>query len=518
MKNKSVRILGIALTALAAATAIAGCGGGTSTTGSSSTSARPKYGGTLRVAEISEIATLNMVEINSFPLSGVFEPLIRTNSKSELEPWLASSWTSSDDAKTWTINVRPGVKFSDGKPLTAADVVFSLKYAFTQPYYEPYKETVASVEEKAPMTVVIKNKKPAPEFPAEFLALTGVVMVQNNFGGESAKDYFEHPIGTGPFTIESWKRGQSLTMTKNPTYWKKGFPYLSKIVYVSAPEDTSRVSQLRDGELNVIQSPPWAQVETINNTPGLQVGEYPLGLTSFLTLNSRKPLFKDPRVREAVKLAIDREAIVTAALAGNGKPAGSWIPPIVPDHDSSIKPPEQNIAKAKSLLAEVIAETHIKPSFTIDSQAGVAMWTTASAILQSDLDEVGFEVKLQPTELGTLLEVQTSGEFDAIGTEVYSGAPTVRELFGYFVATEGLGSGALSPKMSSLMEAGTTTLDAGKRRQYNEEVQKQIDKEDFLLPLTYIPYSWALQENVSGFEVSGTGWPWMFDTGYSSEG
>jgi peptide/nickel transport system substrate-binding protein len=388
-----------ALTALV----IGGCGGAGSSSSSAGhgTPGTPKQGGTLHVAQLGEVTTLDPAsaigaqEIET--ISQILEPLFRTNAKEEVEPWLVTKYKSSDDDRTWTLQLRPGVKFSDGTPMTAEDVVFSIENAKKSPVWGASIEPISKIRAASPSSVVIEAAEPVPAMPA-LLCLFAAGIIPKNFGGVSQKEFAQHPIGTGPFRLGKWVRGQSLTLDRNPEYWDKGHPYLDSVVLEAVPDANVRVSRFNGGQLDAIAEPPWSQLSAIESAPDTGVVQFEDGLSDYLILNSEKKIFQDPRSREAVNLAIDREAVVKTAMNGYGKTAGPLTPYSLLYTDPNNKGAAQDIPEAKKLLAEAVKATGEQPNLTLDSIAGDPYAEIASQLLQQELGEAGFKITLQPLE------------------------------------------------------------------------------------------------------------------------
>ncbi len=530
-----IRLARLRLFALAAAFALvigvvaAGCGGGGTSGGggggntgnvpSGENDAKAKPGGTLTIADSGEALTLDptaIVENNSIHVvTQIVEPLFKANMDGKIEPWLAESMKPSADRKTWTVKLRKGIEFSNGKPMTAADVVFSLENVRKSEVWGFMFEGIEKVSESSPSTVVITTKKPTAKLEGQLSLPFAAAIIPKNWGGESEEEFAEHPIGTGPFKFVSWKRGETLTLEKNSNYWKAGLPLLEKVVFKTVPDVNSRLTQLRSGEIDVIASPAWSQLSSLESDPSLHVGIYANGMLDSLALNQKDPLFQNSKVREAVNLAVDREAIVKAALGGNGEPAGSWLPPVLEDHDASIKAPARDVAKAKELLGEAVEEG-VEPQLTIAVLAGEAYNSTASQILQADLEEAGFQVTLQPLDESALLDQLQSAKYDAaLGGSLSSDIVDPSELASFWPATEGLYTHGDTEEVAKLAEEASTAKNEAERKQRYYEIQEVVEKEKALVTLDYHPFVWAMQSSVTGFDVNVTGVPWLGEAGFT---
>lgn len=501
---------------------IVGCGesgGANSSSGTqdpSGTEAKAAHGGTMTISNGEEVITFDPMEASSSTalINQINETLFKPNVENKVEPWLAESFHFSNGGKVLTLNLRKGVKFTNGQPMTSADVLFTLERGRKSPAWESQLAGITKVEAPSPSQVVITNSAPAPELPAILCQWTYGI-VPNNFGGMSEKEFSQRPIGTGPFELESWKRGESVTLAKNPSYWDSGLPYLNKLVFQSVNDPNSRVAQLEAGDLDAIAKPPWSTLDNIESKPGLVVGNYPLGYVQILALNSSFPLFKDQRVREAVSLALDREGVVKVAASGRGEPAGSFFQPPIPFRDTDIKAPAQDVEKAKALLEEAVKDTGVSPSFSLLTAAGDPFWSSAAQVVQQNLEEVGFKVKLQSFEEATTYEDFALRKFDAYGVFSFDAIPTPNEIVAFYNGYEAEYTGANTVQTEKLANEAASEVAPDKRRQSYWEFQEVIDNEKFIIPVVYTPFTWAYKDNVVNLNVGGTGQPWYGELAFA---
>lgn len=505
-----------ALAALAVV-AVAGCGGGASAGGGDSGGPK-QHGGTLNIGLAEEAITLDPLAAYSASdinlVSQINEPLWREDLHGKVVPWLVEKAEPSDGQRVWTLHLKPGVKFSDGRPMTSADVLFSLERARENEEWKSLTEGIAKVEAPSPATVVIDNSAPAPELPA-ILSTWIFGIVPKNLGGESEKEFSQHPVGTGPFTLASWKHGEAITLVRNRGYWQQGQPYLDKVVWHAVTNPESRLAQLRSGQLDAIYSPSSSQFEAIESAPETEVGDYPEGYIEMLQLNSKNPLFSDSKVREAITLALDREGMIQAVLLGHGTPAGALLPPAQPFHDPDLKAPEQDVGKAKSLLAEAVKEGAPEPSFTILVPTEDDFWATASQIAQQNLTEVGFKVKLQKMETSSWFEVLASGKFDATFAFGYSQSPSPSEMLGFYNGFNGFNTFVDTTETTKLLAKALRTVDLQERTRIYSQIQEIIAEEGYLVTVVNKPYSWAHRTDIDGFYVGVVGIPWLDETSLS---
>ena len=210
-----------------------------------------------------------------YTLDKIFEPLYITSPSGVLTPWLAQGYTMSSDGKTWTFVLRPGVKFSDGRPLTAKDVAFSIQRTASHPHWPLGFLDFAIKDFKATdsRTVTFELSQPWAPFLSDISVFANSIM-PNNLGGESGSAFFANPIGTGPFLLKSFQKGAGVVLTRNKNYWQSGKPYLDEVSFSYIPDDNQRVEQLKGGEVDVISAVPAAQVATLKRNPSLVLREF----------------------------------------------------------------------------------------------------------------------------------------------------------------------------------------------------------------------------------------------------
>ena len=507
---------GVPAALVVAALALAGCGGGGGDSGGDTT-AKPAAGGTLQVADNGEAISLTpteAVDVGSIHvMTQINEALFRTNPDGEVEPWLVDSVKRSPDHLTWTFELHPGISFSNGQPLTAEDVVFSLETLRVSEAWTAMFEPIVSVRATSPTTVVVKTDRPVANLETE-LSVYGSGIVPKDYAGKSAKEFGGAPIGTGPFELASWKRGEALTLTRNPHYWRKGEPLLDEVVFNKVPEDTGRVAQLQGGQLDLVAQPPWSQIAALEGNPSLEVGTFAKAYSAYLILNLRKAPFDDPRMREAVDLALDREGIVDAAYNGYAETAGSFFAPSLRYHDDSIVPPAQDLKKAKQLVAAASAGGPA-PSLTMLLLTGDTATTTAAQIIQQNLEAIGIEAKLQPLDEATLISTLAEGEFDLSLLLYSSDIVDPSEQVGFYAATEGVFSGAKTAAVGKLGTQASSQFDESKAAAAYAKIQRLMTDEKGVVMFAYYPFVWAMQSNVAGFQLNPTGIPRFAEVGFS---
>lgn len=306
----------------------------------------------------------------------VYEPLLIRDAKGKVLPALALSWKVTADPTVWEFKLRHGVKFHNGNPFNADDVVFSLDRA-RQPTSD-MKGVLTSIESVSRVddyTVHIKTKGPNPLLPSylntifimdkEWSEANNTVTVQDY---KAKKDNFavRNANGTGPYVLVSREQDVKTVLKRNEAYWGKGeYPVgISDITYVVIKSDATRVAALLSGEVDFVQDVPVQDIDRLEKTPGLKVNLGPENRTIFFGMNVGAPElsssnikgknpFADKRVRQAINMAIDREAIKRAVMRGQSVPAGLIAPPFVHGYSKELDAlPKVDVAKATALLKE----------------------------------------------------------------------------------------------------------------------------------------------------------------------
>jgi peptide/nickel transport system substrate-binding protein len=299
----------------------------------------------------------------------IFDRLVLTDANVRMRPGLAESWTNVDPI-TWDVNLRQGVTFHDGSPFTAEDVVFSLNRAPDVPNstasFAQSVADIAGMEILDDHTIRFTTKTPNPLF-VENIGTVYIVSKAATDGKES-NDFNSGAaaIGTGPYKYVSWSPGDRIILTRNDNYWGEA-PAYSDVTMRFISNDAARVAALLSGAVDLIDLVPPADLPSLRGNSDLKVYDTPTVRLIYLALNQQddapyltdlagNPLpsnpFKDARVREAVSLMIDRQAIIDRLLYGAGEAAGQIVPAGVYGYNDDIAVPQPDVDRAKALLAE----------------------------------------------------------------------------------------------------------------------------------------------------------------------
>ncbi len=506
-----------ALTAVGAMVLVAACGssggsGGSSTGGNGASSGKPVHGGNLVIARTADSQSMNATTVfdneSIWIFEQIFQPLytVSDNGKGVI-PWLATGYTVSPDKKTYTFTLRPGVKFSNGKPMTSADVKFSIDQNRKATKGWAYLDTaIKSVQDPSPETVVINLKYPWAPLLAD-LSLFANGIVPNKYGGETEAQFYTHPIGTGPFKWGYWHKGSALQLVRNPFYWQKGKPYLNSVTWTDVPSDNTRELQLKGGQAQIDEFPAWSTVASLKSTQGITMNLFSSTRTDYLAFNELRKPFQDAHVRRAISLAINRAALVKAVLFGNGKPANSFMPPQVPYYQQATKGLQYNLAAAKQEMARSSVPHGFTTTILIPS--GTSDDVTIATILQSELKPLGITLKIQQLDPNTAFTDEQNLKYDMTLTYWTMDIPDPDELVTFSVDPK---SGARSfftaydnPQVVKDAHLAERTLSTSSRQSLYNYIQDHAASDAFMGFLYYSPYPYATTSNVHGFLVTPLG-------------
>ncbi len=332
----------------------------------------------------------------------------------KIVPGLAQSWDISKDGLTYTFHLRPNVKFHDGTPLTAEAVKFCFDrqmndqgpfYATgTYPYVKGFLGNVAGVEVVNSGTVQIRLKSPLTPF-LQYLAHHSLYIYSPEALKKWGKDVVKHPVGTGPFKLETWDPGVRVVLTRNDQYWG-GAPKIRQAIYVPIIEAQARLSAIKTGEIDMTMDVPPDSLQDLRKDPDVVVAEANSSAVWYVALNTRHPALKDKRVRQALNYAVQKDAIIRDILKGTAIVATTPLSPVYgPYHEDKTVRYPYDPEKAKALLKEAGYASGFDVTFFVpESGSGMQSPVEMGTVIQANLAAVGVRAKIQTMEWGAYLK------------------------------------------------------------------------------------------------------------------
>jgi peptide/nickel transport system substrate-binding protein len=476
-------------------------------------------GGTLRIGRDQDTVTfdpvLTVANADIWILDNMNANLVRvTPDGTGLEPDLAEKWTVSDDGKTYTFTMRHGLKFSDGSPLTVADVKFSLERArdLQASVFGSMYKIMTGVETPDDHTVVIKLDKPSAPL-LSILAMFPASITPEKVVKAEGEDFGSKPVGAGAFKLEEWKRGESAVLVRNPNYWENARVKLDRVEWIIVPADNTRVLKLQAGEVDAAIFVPFAMIDQLKQDANIQVHLDPSSREDIMLFNhTHKPL-DDVRVRQAICEAVDREAIVKTVLFGNGSVANSVIPGGALYYNKDNPTCKYDPAHAKTLL-EQAGVKDLKLKFLIP--AGDVTSEQGAVIIKDSLAKAGIDADIAKEEAGQQWTDIQAMDYD-IGLVYWTNDiidPDEKITFSLYGKDENKSffTGYNSPKMTDLVDQGRVEMDTGKRTAIYNEIQLIASQDVNWVDLYYSPFRNASRKGVKGFFQNPTGRFMLEDT------
>jgi len=330
--------------------------------------------------------------ISEVSLYNIYETLTKINSDGSVTPLLAESWEVSPDLKTYTFKLRKGVKFQNGEAFNAQAVKFSFDRAGSEKSTNKDKRTFANLSTQVvdDHTVVILTKEIDPDFP--FLLGQGTAIIVEP---KSADTNATKPVGTGPYRLENWVKGSSITLAKWDGYRNAAAVKLRRATFRIIPDPAAQVAAVLAGDVDLFPRVTPRGVAQFKDNPKFQVVVSGSRAKTILAINNRKKPLDDVRVRRAIAAAIDRKAVIAGAADGYGAPIGSHYVPGAAGYVDTTGVNPYNPDKARALLKEAGVTTPLELTITLPPPPYARQ---GGEVIASQLSKVGITAKLQNVE------------------------------------------------------------------------------------------------------------------------
>jgi peptide/nickel transport system substrate-binding protein len=461
----------------------------------------------------------------------------------KLQPDLATSWTQSKDGKTWTFNLRTGVKFHDGTPFNAKAVCanFDRWYNYTGALQSPstsyYYNLVfggfktgdtaknalyRSCTAKGANVAIIKLTRPFGPFlgaltliPFGIQSPTAMKKYNANAGSLSADGVFrptgtystQHPTGTGPYKFQSWKVGQQLTLVRNDSYWGKK-AYLRRLIFRPIANNTARLQALQTGEIDGYDNVEPQDIATIQKSRNLRIVNRPSFNVGYVTINESVKPFNDLRVRQAVAYGLDRASVVKAFYAGRGVVANQFQPPAVMGFNPSVKKYDYDPAKSRQLLQSAGLTLPVEVDFWYPTDVSRQYMPDPGRNFQAfsaSLEQAGFKVvphsaPWRPDYIGKVL-AGTGGALNLLGQTGDYADP--ESFLGILRSNVQFGLPADDPLYQRL-DAALKEPDQAKRAAMYKAINAYIATRVIGVPYVNTQPALAFKKSVIGFKPSPT--------------
>ncbi|MGQ0525205.1 MAG: ABC transporter substrate-binding protein [Betaproteobacteria bacterium] len=451
----------------------------------------------------------------------VFEPLVTKDARGKLTPGLAESWRTVDDL-TWEFRLRKGVKFHDGSDFTAADVAFTLDRVPTVPNSpSPFTTYSKQITEKIivdPHTIRLKTAMPYPLMPND---MGTILIVSSRAARGASTDDFNSgkaAVGTGPFKFVRWQKGDRIELARHDAYWGPR-PAWDKVTFRIITSDPTRVAALMAGDVRAIENVPTADLAKVSKNPGLSLYRVVSHRVMYLHLDSsrdkspfvtdkagrpleRNPL-KDVRVRRALSLAINRQALVDRVMEGAARPTGQLMPEGMFGYTPALKPEPYDPDGAKKLLAEAGYPDGFGLTLHGPNNRYVNDEQVAQAIAQM-LTRVGIATRVETMPSSVYFSRANKLEFSFIrvgwGSDTAEASSPLKALLATFSKEKGMGQanrGRYSnPKVDAALEQALATVDDARREKLLQQATETAMTDLGIIPLYHQENLWATRKGV----------------------
>src|SRR5436309_12457646 len=411
--------------------------------------------------------------------SAIFETLTYLDANGKAQPRLALSWEPSEDFKTWTFKLRPGVKFHDGTPFNAAaykanfdrqkDPANKCRCAF-------YIAAITSVEAPDELTLLYNLKDPAVNFPSLYSYANQNAAIHSPTAWKSkGDDYNRNPVGTGPYVLKSWTAGDRMILEKNPDYWNKGHPYLDRIVLKPLPDAQSRFASLQSGEADIIwdDEADADNIQRAQKDSKLTVHTYAGSGASVAAFNTTVAPFDDVRVRQALVMAIDRKKMSQAITNGLARTAtnpygdGSWVK----CKDDGALP--EDLEKAKALLKDYGKPVEFKMLVTATPRG-----RNVGQVLQQFWKRAGANMEIEQVDQATIPPRAFMRQFQLTPWRIVDLAdPDIQMYANFHTGSPVALANYSNPELDKLLEHARITADTAARIEDYCAISRLINKE-----------------------------------------
>ncbi|RZU65363.1 peptide/nickel transport system substrate-binding protein [Microterricola gilva] len=432
-------------------------------------------------------------------LQGVLEPLLRFSPDgTAVEAGLAKSWSYDPAALTWTFVLQDDTQFSDGTPLTSADVAFSAGVWADGSNYGSLYANITGVSTPDDRTAVFALATPDTTLPV-LMTWSSSAIFPTDFGGKTRDEYFAKPVAAGAFVIADWSPGGQITLEKNEHYYQPGRPYLEKVVIDVLPDATERGAQFQAGQIDIS--------EYVGASDAKQYGDslvaLPAGQVEHLSFNTTRAPLDDPQLRKAIAYAIDYDAITDGAFRGYGSAPRGIIPPNL----ANWAPPSEapfalDLDRSKELLDK--SESADVDALEVVYDAGNSTDHLVAQVIKANLAEIGIDVTLTALETGAFLSRAYGLDADMVLWSYGAVSPDVIDPLGWIQGTSWLFTGFETDTIQQQFFAYTATESPEEKQQIVTAVQDEALENAQAISLSEFQVLHAVSPRISGFAAA----PW----------
>ena len=431
----------------------------------------------------------------------IFSNLTRISHELRAEPQLAHKWEANSDSTEWTFHLRKDSKFSNGRTVVASDVKFSIDRILDPKTASKGRKSLGPIKEivaKDDHTVLFKLKGPYADLALQLGNTFARIIAKENLSDISNK-----PIGSGPFILKEYVPGNKAILVRNPNYFEKGLPYLDEVHQIYIKEYAAQVSALSTGEIDIMYFAPSEIIGQLKKDPNVEVKIVSAPSFQPLIMWVNETPFKDVRVRQALRFAVDRKAMMEAATGGLGVLGNDTpVSPSNPYYNKALPQRRQDAAKAKKLLAEAGYPNGIDITlYTSTQRPGLE---PAAVVAQQVVASSGFRVKIESVEIARLYkDIIPKAKPMATSHNNWFGRPTIDESLTpfYFTKSNWNYTGYSNPEVDKLLDQAKSLTDFAARKKLYDKVQEILYHEGPDVVPYFKNYVSAIRKEVKNYKL-----------------
>ena len=504
-KSKKFKSVVTLLLAIAMVISIAGCGSKAPAPPAAGDN-KPTIAKQIVISRPADSDNLDYVlqdgNVNIWMFNLTLEGLVKSSDDgTKIEPQLADTWDISADKLTYTFHVKKGIKFSDGTPVKGEDWVWSLKRARDEKGAWGFSlEAIKDITAPDDNTVVITLKQQWAPIMADLAMFNASVSSKTYFDNVGAEAYSQKPIGTGPYAITEWKKGEYILFDRNTNYWQPGLPKTDQIKMTVVPDDNTRIMQLQAGDVDAVTFIPWNRMDELSKDPKLTSVSVPSTETRYVQFNITKKELSDVRVRQALDLATDKTSLSKTILFGFGEPAKGFMAKAGMYWNSGLQINPYDVAKAKQLLTDAGYPNGF--DITITNPSGSTVAQSIATILKEQWSKIGVKVTIETLEAATATDkfkkMKTDITLRAWTNDMVDPSQQV-DYACVYSNIKNFYTGWDNQDVEKLALQGKSELDDSKRKDIYYKIQELYQKDMPMLSIFHVPYPVAMKKTVTGF-------------------
>lgn len=495
---------------------LSGCSGETTSTSESAGStasaqaedSETAEGGVVTIARDLDSSNLDPVmtadNVDIWVLNMIVEGLVTSSDDgTEIIPAVADTWEISDDGLTYTFHIRDGIKFSNGEDVTIEDCIYSLQRAKdTDGPWIGMLDMIESMEDGGDGNLIITLNTASPSFLSTLAMFSSGIMPKSYCEEVGEEGISQKPIGTGPFVLTEWDKGEKMIFSKNDNYWEEGCPKVDEIDMVVVEDDNTRIMQLESGQIDIATQVPFSRIDELKAMDNLSVSLFDSTDVKFVVINCQDEHLSDKRVRQALKLATDKESINSAVYFGYGENAETFVATSAPHFDSSLETTKLDIDAAKALMDEAGYADGF--DLTLEVGSGDSTYLQIATMLQEEWSQIGVNLDIQQIDTATARQNWKDGNYDVYISYMTSDMTDTSELAGLWTITDQANCWRSywddedQDKAEELCKKANSEMDESARLADYSEMQEIVADAVPLIPIVYTPYTFVSTDKISG--------------------